>query len=737
MRIRCLIFPLLLLVLTVGAPPAANCLFGASFVLARKGAPPLIFDAIDSPLSRQTAERLARYVELCSASKPVVRHEAGADAAALAGKIRASGQSVVIVVGPRELSAQFGVLPPPAGDPEAFSLVTAGGPQRFVFCLGETDRGAKRAVQRLILLTEQRAEELYLRESSLAEKPWKSSRAYMLVNWRPDDVRTKFYNRMVDKRVDPFRYSDEQLQNYVRMFDDLGFNGVQLGESSISWSMTGSKEAYQEILRRVARAAHANGQQVSYLMWAAEFNVGWIDPDVVYKPAPGFTAFTDPRVRRSFEKYYDHYSQLAPDVDMVIGHWFDAGRLESIDDVISYQKLLREKMLARNPNLKFGVNTWGRSDFLPALIDAGMTDFVLLESSLPQFVTMDKRIEFRKKAKAAGFRVGLWGWYMTEYETDQVPNMHVNGHVLKEYIDAIRRQAEPILESSYWSEMEAYHIANIYTMSQAASLLWNPDRDPDEILREVVDAIWGPKDAPGIYAALKLIEDARSGPSWETYSYRSPKRRDGTENPAEDARRARESLRRLALLTPDSSYVPKVRVPFGREMLLEILLPHLEQIRLFAEFRLKFKELEKLKAEGAKPEMLRVRLAEIWKPIPEFNTWIGTYGQGEAWRQETVVRQFCKEAGIKPPTPRWKVVRDCHRALEKLEGEQRVRPEAVEIKADSVAAEFSLQPDYAQDIMDQLTSDGWLEKSGENQYRLVHWAEIAFPIRVRLGLVHY
>jgi hypothetical protein len=264
----------------------------------------------------------------------------------------------------------------------------------------------------------------------ISEKPWQPVREYMLVNWSPDDVRTHFSNRMVNKQSDVvYRYSDEQIRRYVKMFDEIGFTGVQVGESSVSWSMSGSKEAYQDRIRKIAEAAHGIGQNVSYLFWAAEFNQGWIDPAMIYKPQPGKTAFEDPAVRAYFEKYYDHYARMAPYVDRVIGHWFDSGRLESMDDVIRYQKLLRDKMRAVNPKLRFAVNTWGHPEFFDALVKAGMNDFLLLEMSMPYAVSGQKRNDFRRRAKKHGFEVGIWGWYMTEYETDQVPSMHVNGGI--------------------------------------------------------------------------------------------------------------------------------------------------------------------------------------------------------------------------------------------------------------------------------------------------------------------
>jgi hypothetical protein len=329
---------------------------------------------------------------------------------------------------------------------------------------------------------------------------------------------------------------------------------------------------------------------------------------------------------------------------------------------------------------------------------------------------------------------------MTEYETDQVPAMHVNGHVMKEYINNIRRGPEKVYASSYWSEMEAYHLLDLYTMYQTAQLLWNPDRDPDELLHEVSDAIWGPKDGPAIFDALKLIEETRSGYTWKTFSNRSPDRQIGTAHPENDARRAAESLARLSTLVPDPAYVPKLTLPVSRATLLELMLPHLEQIRRFALFRVAFTQLQQKARNGASQESLREAIAEVWQPIPEFDTWIGTYGAAEAWEQDRLLVKFSGEHGIAPPVPLWKRDRDRERTLEKILSAQRVNPNAVIVEPEAIASEFAFRmdlpgkPDYSRSLLDALVRAGRLENIGADRYRLARWEDTAFTVRMRLGL---
>ena len=186
-----------------------------------------------------------------------------------------------------------------------------------------------------------------------------------------------------------------------------------------------------------------------------------------------------------FEKYYDHYARLAPLVDRVFGHFYDPGLLTDQEDVFQYMRLLEGKFKASNPAIRMGIDFWAAGpDYLQQLIDHGFQDYLLLENGMPLVNppgVMEKR---HRQAQALGLELGVWGWYVTEYETDQMASMYVNGHVLRDVYHRIRRDGHQIHPIAYWSEMEAHHLNNIYSMYVASQLLWNPDRDSHDILRE-------------------------------------------------------------------------------------------------------------------------------------------------------------------------------------------------------------------------------------------------------------
>ena len=130
------------------------------------------------------------------------------------------------------------------------------------------------------------------------------------------------------------------------------------------------------------------------------------------------------------------------------------------------------------------------------LADNGFKDYLLLPVSFPEAYKPGDRESLHRQAKKLGLKLGIWGWYTTEYETDQLASMYVNGQVLKSVYRQMKDGALAIHPVEYWSEMEAHHLNNIYSMYVASQLLWDPDRDPHAILVELTNAIWGPTNGP-------------------------------------------------------------------------------------------------------------------------------------------------------------------------------------------------------------------------------------------------
>jgi hypothetical protein len=631
----------------------------------------------------------------------------------------------------------------PLGSPEGFSLVTGKIAQRaVVVAVGNSDLGLKRAIERLVVKSRQNGNELEIPELNVAEKPWIPQREWALCPWVPWNVRGAFVNPNADQRGNIYKFTDAQQARYVQMFDWFGFSGAQLIEGSNSWSYFGSVEAYQEQVKRLAHFARDNGQQVTFWVWAAQFNhYGWADPDLVYTPSAGHSAFNDPEVRKGFEKYYDYYAEMAPYVDRLIGHFYDPGELSDRSDVFNYMRLLESKFKAKNPKIKMAIDLWGTDPgYFDELVKNGFKDYLLLENSIADYAPVhpdgaatlrvgsdsllhpDQRAKIHEAAKRLKLGLGMWGWYDTEYETDQQPSMYVNAQLFRSLVQEIKNGTDKIHPMEYWSEMDADHLNNLCSMYLAGQLLWNPDRDPDELISEFAEGIWGPRNGPKIFRALKLIEDVRTGPSWDTYWWTMSGYRRGTPNPTQDLQRTELALTELKSLKMDTSFVPKFPLPVSPDTLVDLMLPHLQQIRAFAEFRIELDQIRTAWKNGTSKEEISQRLAKAWIPIPEYNTWVGAFGQTERRMQEIQLRRFAKEAGVELVEPTWLRSEDAGRLLEKIQSVQREQRGEADFKVGDLN-EFMWTEEKLNNRFQKLIADGWVVKVGGDTYRLVNWSE--------------
>jgi hypothetical protein len=608
----------------------------------------------------------------------------------------------------------------PADSPESYGLVTTESRgHAVVAAVGATDRGLKRAIQRLIIESRQEPSLLVIADMKRTESPWIPHREWTVCPWTPLFVRGVFVNPQADRRMDITRYGEEQLADYAEMFDWFGYSGCQLIETCYSYGVFGSAEGFQSWQKRLATAVRSNGQEVSLWVWSAEFSgFNWYDPEVVAVRFPARGAFDDPPTRRIFEKYYDHYARLAPLVDRVLGHFYDPGRLQDRADVFKYMRLLEQKFKAVNPKVEMGIDFWAAGpEYLQQLVDNGFKDYLLLENGMPLVNPPGVREKLHKQAREKGLKLGIWGWYLTEYETDQMASMYVNTEVLKSVYQQIKKDGTDVYPVGYWSEMEAHHLNNIYSMYVAGQLLWNPDRDPHEILKELVFGIWGPDNGPEVLKALQLIQDVRSGPNWETYWWGTPQYRIGTDRPAEDLKRADAALAALAGMKADLGFVPKFPLPFGPQTFVELMIPHLRQIKCYSEFRLKLEEIRKAAKEGASKDALQKMLDDAFVPIPEFNTWIGTFDTPEIRQQERQARALCEELKLTLKYPAWFRYLEADRAYQVIQSRQRATTQPYRF-APSAINEFIWDKAKLNDRVSDLLQEGLIEKVEGDRYRL-------------------
>ncbi|MBR6921573.1 MAG: hypothetical protein IKH51_05220 [Clostridia bacterium] len=563
------------------------------------------------------------------------------------------------------------------------------------------------------------------------DNPWIKEREATLCTWKFDYDRGYVSNTSVSLINDFMSLSDRQLSDYAKMIKECGFTGIQVMDICSAWRYGGGYENVHDKFKTLSEAAHAAGLNFTVWCWAAEFSGhGWSEPDAVYQNAdPSKPAYLDSRVHALFEKYYDIYADLAPFSDRVIAHFFDPGNLTDMPSIIYFVKLLTSKFRQKNPDIKIAVDTWGCPEGYPqALVDAGMDGVMLMELPfLPIWRQPGKRADFRQGVKKLGCELGSWGWYDSDMEIDQIPLMTVNNRVLKDVFAQTRAQADHVMTPCYWSETDSYHILNFFSLYAAGHLLTDPEGDPDKLLYDSACKITGQnkKDAERLTTVLELIRDARSGDSWETYWWTEPGyvlKHGDAENILDRSDNAIASLKEL-INEPE----PKGGIPFPitRRQLYKLILPHLYQIKQYAQLRCGLEEVKRLCESGAPKEELQAKIDRLPCEIPEYNCVTGLWGQSEARCACELTGQFCRENGLQAPQRPGNVrFAFKRRLIDRLTVEQRGKTERVWVQA---AFYEGGMPDigFIRSLLDELAADQVLEKDGD-KYTLTDWQNYGF-----------
>jgi hypothetical protein len=153
---------------------------------------------------------------------------------------------------------------------------------------------------------------------------------------------------------------------------------------------------------------------------------------------------------------------------------------------------------------------------------------------------------------------------------------------------------------------------------------------------------------------------------------------------------------------------------------VELLIPHLEQIRLYAEFRVAVEALREAAEAGAAKDELERMLRDAWQPVPEFSTWVGTFGLWEVREQKKTVHALRQEYGLGAPDPPWFRHLEADRLLQTLRSYQRRQASPVEVSA-AGNVEFYWPEGYLPDRVELLHSLGLLVKVGDDRYQLANW----------------
>lgn len=483
----------------------------------------------------------------------------------------------------------------------------------------------------------------------MEEEPWIAAREAIIVLWNINYNRGFYLNGDTTLENNLLDYSEEQLYEYVKMLKYCGFNGIQITEMCSAWAGAGGYEAAHETIRTLAEAAHSLDMTVTIWVWGAEFTgYGWVDNTVTYSKAEYDFAYQNPEVVATFEKYYSIYAELADCCDRLIGHFYDPGNLNTAEDIAYFTKMLRDKFQAVNPEIDFGISCWvdvyDKNVFLRELGN----DITLYECG--HHDNESDYTTFRGFVTNSGARLGTWAWNTCEMEIDQLAQMNFNLDIIRSVYQTAKHY-DSVCKPSYWSEMDSYHVLNVFSLYCAGQMLINPDIESEVLLARISEATVGAEYAPAFAELLDIIQDARSGSSWDTYFWSKENYiLKSASYPAEDIlNRCNTYIPILDEMIEKEIETNTLPLPISLNQLLKMMRPHLEQIKDYAEFRIALADLEAEYVQGVATDVIAQKLYEIGYPIDSYNCIIGTWGQIEARAQREMVMDFCSRTGVTVP----------------------------------------------------------------------------------------
>lgn len=554
------------------------------------------------------------------------------------------------------------------------------------------------------------------------QTPWMEEREATIVLWNPNFNRGFYLDGDTSLKNNIIEYSDEQLYEYVKMLKYCGFTGIQVTEMCSTWAGVGGYKAAHEKIRTLADAAHSLDMKFTLWVWGAEFNgYGWVDNSVVYTPAESGRVCDNPEAVAVFDKYYSIYAELADCCDRLIAHYYDPGNLHNADDIAYFAKMLKDKFHAVNPEIDFGISCWVDIYNKNTFVNALGNDITLYECG--QRDDESEYVRYRTDVKNLGCRIGTWGWNTCEMEIDQLAQMNFNMDIIRIVYQTARKYDE-IQKSSYWSEMDAYHVLNVFSLYCAGQMLINPDIESEVLYQQISTAAVGPGYAEEFADILSIIQDARTGSSWDTYVWSKPNYiLKNADYPAQDIlERCNKSIPKLQEMIDSGIESYTLPLPISLQDVLQMMLPHLEQIRSFAQFRIGLAQLE---ADYAKqnmtPEMILERVEMIYEPVKDYNCIIGTWGQIEARAQQELLLAFCEKAGVTMPKD---PVFDRQR-------KQYIIAQAISFQKGKTTPYYIAAPYYqwglaygeaeSNRLVDELVEEGLLVREKENVVYLKDW----------------
>ena len=377
-----------------------------------------------------------------------------------------------------------------------------------------------------------------------------------------------------------------------------------------------------------------------------------------------------------------------------------------------------------NPKIDFGVSCWVDKFNKDVLVQVLGKDITLYGGTFNN--DQEQTMDFRQKVSTLGTRLGMWAWNGCEMEIDQLAQMNFNLDILRETYQ-LAKAYDDIMKPSYWSEMDSYHVLNVFSLYCAGQLLIDPDMASEDLYHQISVAVAGEEYEDVFTEMLQTIQDARSGSSlreflWSSQEYILKSDTYPAESILERCDRNIPVLQEMIDSNRETNTFP---FPITLKEVCQMMLPHLEQIREYAQFRLALRELEAAWQQGETAENLAHALKEAAKPISEYNCVIGMWGQIEARAQRELVLEFCSRTGTEVPIyPEWDRQRKQF-IYERIVSDQKGKKGPVTASAPYYQYGYAFGEE-TQRLVQEMVEEGLLGQNKEGAVYLTDWEKYCY-----------